>query len=221
MVKNVKGGSGHKGLARKHVVLANSQKNSRLKEDMEYERYAVVTAMLGDKCFVLCDDDKKRLCCIRGKFRGRKKRDNMVVVGGWVLIGIRSFETEKVATSSSSSSSSSSYVGKCDLMEIYGDHEKKDMQEKDPDEYRNMLEKSSGIGKSKSQERGERGEGDDSFDFISDMEAEAMALMKKKGGGGDDDHDVKLLLEKKDSVVNVDDDDDDDDDDDEINIDDI
>ena len=219
MVKNVKGGSGHKGLARKHVVFASSgPTHTRLKEDVEFERYAIVTTMLGDKCFVLCDDDKKRLCCIRGKFRGRKKRDNLVVVGGWVLVGLRSFETEK--SSSSSSSSSSSYVGKCDLMEIYGDNEKRAMQEKAPADFRNMSEKGAGIGKSKTADPFyDKKEGyDDSFDFVSDMESDARKMEEAK----------KLMdLQKIDFAMHDmtckegNENDEDEDDDDSFNIDDI
>ena len=96
MVKNTKGGSGHKSQARKYET-SGKQSNfkTRFSED-EFEYYAQVTAILGNgMCHVMCKDGKKRLCIIRGKFRGRGKRDNTISNGKWVLVGGRDFEAEK------------------------------------------------------------------------------------------------------------------------------
>jgi initiation factor 1A len=117
MVKNTKGGSGHKSQARKHETSGKqSSFKTRFSED-EYEYYAQVVAMLGNgMCHVMCKDGKKRLCIIRGKFRGRGKRDNNLSNGKWVLVGGRDFEAEK--------SGEGKNLEKCDLLEVYSDLDK-------------------------------------------------------------------------------------------------
>jgi initiation factor 1A len=121
MVKNTKGGSGHKSQARKHEN-ATKQSNfkTRFAED-EYEYYAQVVATLGNgMCHVMCKDGKKRLCIIRGKFRGRVKRDNIVTNGKWVLVGGRDFESER----SGNGTEKGDKLEKCDLLEVYTDLDK-------------------------------------------------------------------------------------------------
>jgi translation initiation factor 1A len=115
MVKNVKGGTGHKSQARKHVITKETAK-TRLASD-EYEYYGYVTSILGgSNCHVVCQDGVKRLCIIRGKFRGsRGKRDSYINKGTWVLVGIREWATE---------SSKSDVLDKCDLLEVYNDNDK-------------------------------------------------------------------------------------------------
>jgi initiation factor 1A len=117
MVKNTKGGSGHKSQARKYET-SGKQSNfkTRFSED-EFEYYAQVVAMLGNgMCHVMCKDGKKRLCIIRGKFRGRGKRDNTLSNGKWVLVGGRDFEAEKTGEGKN--------LEKCDLLEVYSDLDK-------------------------------------------------------------------------------------------------
>ena len=111
MVKNVKGGSGHKSLARKGLGDNNKSSNKlRISED-ECEIYAQVTKLLGNgMCHVNCMDGAVRLCIIRGKFRGRGKRENKIDAGSWVLVGKRDWESEK-----------KNEIGKCDLLEVYTD----------------------------------------------------------------------------------------------------
>jgi initiation factor 1A len=117
MVKNVKGGSGHKSQARKYSDNGTKPNaKTRISED-ENELYGQITAMLGNgMCHVLCIDTKKRLCIIRGKFRGRGKRDNTLSNGKWVLVGRRDFETER--------SGEGRDLEKCDLLEVYSDVDK-------------------------------------------------------------------------------------------------
>ena len=120
MVKNTKGGSGHKGMARKNVVGPRLNTKTRLSQD-ENEIYAQVIATLGNgMCHVMCMDNKKRLCFIRGKFRGRGKRDNIINNGKWVLVGNRDFETEKSGIGKD--------LDKCDLLEVYTDTDKLQLQ---------------------------------------------------------------------------------------------
>jgi initiation factor 1A len=116
MVKNVKGGSGHKSQARKFTTPANSKQVSKTRFATEDgELYAQVVKYLGNgMCHVLCHDEITRLCHIRGKFRGRGKRDNMITNGKWVLVGIRDYESEK----------SGGKLENCDLLDVYSEQDK-------------------------------------------------------------------------------------------------
>ncbi len=110
MVKNTTGGSKHKGQARKLVNAPVSNK-IRFSEDDD-ECYAIVSKMLGNgMCHVnvLKDNDilENIICHIRGKFRSRNKKSNLVSVGCIVLVGLRSW---------------TSSIDACDLLSIYPDH---------------------------------------------------------------------------------------------------
>ena len=113
MVKNLKGGNKGKKMGRKFMT-APVDKRIRLAEE-EGEIYGVVTKLLGNGMFYINDpDSKERLVVMRNKFRGRSKRDNSVVQGGWVLVGEREFE--------------SCVKPKHDLLEVYNDVEKQKMK---------------------------------------------------------------------------------------------
>jgi len=101
MVKNSTGGSGSKGLARKHFTEKTTQ--LRLSQDID-EKYAQVTKMYGEMCEVLCDDNVSRKCFIRGKFRGKGKRNSFIRIGEVILVGTRSWSSDST---------------KCDLLEVY------------------------------------------------------------------------------------------------------
>ena len=126
MVKNTNGGSKAKGFARKHANNNNNNNDVRVVEEVG-EIYAVVTKMCGGgmfQCYGI--DHVERLCHIRGSFSGRKKRDNIVLNGGWVLIGIREWDKkdEKQTTCLSSSSSKKVKLPQCDLLEVYNDKDR-------------------------------------------------------------------------------------------------
>jgi initiation factor 1A len=124
MVKNVKGGSGHKSQARKFAGSVNSKQNSKLRiVEEEGEIYGKIIKMYGNgMCDALCIDGVTRLCIIRGKFRGRGKRDNMITLNSWILAGKRDWESSK-----------EDEKPKCDLLEVYNDLDierlKKNVQE--------------------------------------------------------------------------------------------
>ena len=116
MVKNTTGGSKTKGQARKFV---NSKASNTLRiSDDESEVYAQVIKILGGSmCHVNDAEGKIMLCHIRGKFRGRGKRDNFVGKGTWVLVGLREWEkSEKESTKKK--------MNNCDLLEVYNDYDK-------------------------------------------------------------------------------------------------
>ena len=117
MVKNVNGGSKAKGQGRKYVSSSKQSRALRLSTD-ECELYAQVTAYLGNgMCYVICDDGIERLCHIRGKFRGRGKRDNLVTLGSWLLVGLREWATETTKKP------------ECDLLEVYSDSDKETLRD--------------------------------------------------------------------------------------------
>jgi hypothetical protein len=82
-------------------------------------------------CLVKGIDGYERLCQIRGKFSGRSKRENTLVVGTWVLVGLRQWDAEKEFASKQTKTATKK-IQKCDLLEIYtpGEREKLRVQEK-------------------------------------------------------------------------------------------
>lgn len=121
MVKNEKGGNKSKKLGRKHVNETSGKTNENIhvryaKE--EGEMYAVVSKNYGSNtCLVECADGVARNCIIRKKFTGRRKKDNIISSGVWVLVGTRDWE---VLTSGKKP--------KCDLLEVYSSEEKNKLE---------------------------------------------------------------------------------------------
>ena len=116
MVKNTTGGSKAKGQARK-VGGGGLTHKLRVSHDA-LEVYSVAVRAYGNAMFeVLGVDNIKRLCHIRGKFKGRGKRDNFISVGTYLLVGLREWESQDAL------------IGKhklpnCDLIAVYSDQDK-------------------------------------------------------------------------------------------------
>ena len=113
MVKNTKGGNKSKGMARKYLAGAKETRALRL-ADCPLEKYGVVTRVLGNGMFYVVTDvaSEKQphlLGHIRNKFRGRSKRDNTIILGSVVLVGLREWETPNYK--------------ECDLLEVYETNE--------------------------------------------------------------------------------------------------
>lgn len=110
MVKNTKGGKSHKKMASKNFK-ANQRRPKLRKIREEGEDFAIVLKVSGGGCLVVqCNGDgKERTCIIRGKFKGRNKRSNLIKEGGIVLVGLRDWEIVKPGK-----------LPKCDLLEVYG-----------------------------------------------------------------------------------------------------
>ena len=107
MVRNSTGGSGTKGLARKHQVKDSGGK-LRISE-CEFECYACVTKMLGNgMCEIRMNNDVRLIAHIRNKFSGRQKRHNMISVFSIVLVGLREWEKP---------------YKNCDIMVLYDDNQ--------------------------------------------------------------------------------------------------
>ena len=112
MVKNASGGNKAKGFARKNF--AKKDTPLRLSED-ELELYAQVTKVHGGAmCQVSTLEGTDLLCHIRGKFRGRGKRDNFIGNGTWLLVGLRNWEKEPAPGK----------LLNCDVIEVYNDADK-------------------------------------------------------------------------------------------------
>lgn len=113
MVKNSQGGSKAKGLARKNFA-KNSNELRIAKDDGEI--YAQAIKVMGGSIASAIDIDGNPLIAhIRGKFRGRGKRDNFISPGTWLLVGLHSWEGDK---------SSTSEPRNCDILEVYNDSDK-------------------------------------------------------------------------------------------------
>jgi len=111
MVKNVAGGNKSKGFARKNFVKGTGA--LRVSED-DAEIYAQVIKVLGGAmCHVVDLNGRELLCHIRGKFRGRGKRDNYICNGTWMLVGLREWEKETTEKRLN-----------CDVIEVYSDTDK-------------------------------------------------------------------------------------------------
>ena len=122
MVKNEKGGSNGKKVAHKHAV--KSTKSGLRISQSKSEIYGVVKRLNGNTFDVMCVDDKERRCFIRGKFKGRGKRDNIIEVDKWVLIGIREFQQAPKENAIKSNSKGKKEMEMCDLLEVYSSGEK-------------------------------------------------------------------------------------------------
>lgn len=122
MVKNKKGGSGHKRLARKNVINRNPSRKLR-KASEEGEMYAKVLSISGGgHAKIMCADRKERTLVIRGKFRGRNKRDNTIKPESIVLVALRSVSFGEVVSSNKKE--------KADLIYVYNQSDKDELKEK-------------------------------------------------------------------------------------------
>lgn len=94
MVKNTQGGSKTKGLSRKMTNPTFTEKQFKITDPLQ--RMATVTKMYGNgMCQVLTHESPQLdlMCHIRGAFRGRSKKHNLVINGATVVIGLREWET--------------------------------------------------------------------------------------------------------------------------------
>jgi initiation factor 1A len=118
MVKNTFGGSKAKGYARKNETSGSSR--LRMIED-DAEKYGIVRKIYGGSmCEVFCDDNVTRQGIIRGKFRGKGKRNNIITSGTVVLIGLREWATE----------SKSDKLEQADILEVYSAFELDQLKQK-------------------------------------------------------------------------------------------
>lgn len=109
MVKNA-GGNKSKGLARKNFAKRDAALRVA-KEDGEI--YAQAVKVMGGSIASALDLNGEPLRVhIRGKFRGRGKRDNFISGGTWLLVGLHDWR------------GNSGEVRDCDILEVYSDTDK-------------------------------------------------------------------------------------------------
>ena len=168
MVKNITGGSKAKGQARKFV--SNKQTKFLRVSENDYELYAQVIKILGNgMCHVLCIDNMTRLCHIRGKFRGRGKRDNTVTNSSWILVGIRDWESTK---------KDNEKLENCDLLEVYDDYDKERLKNTINNINWNLFNNDNYSNKNSN----------DNFEFADEMTTEYINLMDKHMVSESSDH---------------------------------
>ena len=164
MVKNTTGGNKQKSQARKLQAPSHSYKKVRVLEE-DGEMYAQVSKLLGNgMCHVSTLDGTKMLCMIRGKFRGRNKRDNHLKTGTWILVATREWEEKKTDASS---------LNKCDLLEVYSDLDKEKLKSSVNIDWRPFVENDC------LNQFSEKND-DDLFQFTSAEQEEYAALMKQQ-----------------------------------------
>ena len=163
MPKNTKGGSGHKRQARKHTSGGYQNNRTRFSDD-PLEMYAVCTKLYGQGHIeVMCHDGVSRMCVIRKKFKGRGKRDNNIILGTWLLVGKREFEVRAAGKKE-----------KCDLLEVYRDNDKVNLQQHESDIWSTWSQAPEGT----------EAEDDDVFQFVDERTQKytdmiSMILFKK------------------------------------------
>ena len=178
MVKNQKGGNKSKKMGRKFLTAPIERKVRLIQEDGEL--YAVVTKNLGNGMFYANDcDGTERLCIMRRKFKGRGKRDNVVALGGWVLIGEREFE--------------SCAKPKCDLLEVYTDFEKQKLKKSGDPIFSRLIS-----------EYDTKPEGDnieDDFEFGNDETDKYKDLLNSINNNNNDDENT--VIEQNKNKINI------------------
>lgn len=114
MVKN-SGGNKAKGFARKNLVKREAALRVAVEDG---EIYAQAVKVMGGSIASAIDIDGNPLRAhIRGKFRGRGKRDNFIAPGTWLLVGLHSWEADKTT-------STPGEIKNCDILEVYNDIDK-------------------------------------------------------------------------------------------------
>ena len=179
MVKNTFGGNKSKGFARKHNNSGNKNNILRVSQS-EGEIYAIVTKMCGNGMFeCYCIDEVMRLGQIRGKFTGKGKRDNIVNNGIWVLIGVREWDIKKEDESMVRKTclSKDEKLPKCDLLEVYNDKEKEQLQEEIAEKWSILIKRDPS--RIEEQNDDDNGIVDGGFKFATDKDIERERLLKE------------------------------------------
>lgn len=113
MVKNNTGGNKAKGFARKNIV---KRDNALRVAQEEGEIYAQAVKVMGGSIVSIIDINGKPLRGhIRGKFRGRGKRDNFIAPNTWLLVGLHNWDFDKIKSGD---------IRDCDVLEVYNDSDK-------------------------------------------------------------------------------------------------
>ena len=116
-----------------------------------------------------CIDNIPRLGHIRGKFSGRGRRDNTIVQGSWILIGIREWD------SSMKSNTGKVKLQECDLMEVYNDSDKSRLTDSVVANWSILIKNDTSR---QATSKDSTKEEDDNVHFVTDKELEVETLIK-------------------------------------------
>lgn len=165
MVKNVKGGSKHKKMARRNVNHSTQSEKVRVSECKD-EIYASVSKLYGNgRVSVTCNDNVERNCIIRKKFRGKNKsRGNELRIGTYVLVGKRGFESSKEKEVT-------------DLLYVYSNDQV--LKLKKMNEINKFLSKNEN---NYEESRGNSGQNESYFDFTDEIKEEDMFPAMNESG---------------------------------------
>jgi hypothetical protein len=171
MVKNSFGGNKAKGFARKNL----SKREAALRTaDEDGEIYAQAVKVMGGSIASAIDIDGNPLRAhIRGKFRGRGKRDNFIAPGTWLLVGLHSWEADK-------SNAKVGEIRNCDILEVYSDTDKNRLKTSvtSINWSKFILNDTKTLGQDDS------GENDTGFDFADDATQEYEQLIASQATAG-------------------------------------
>jgi translation initiation factor IF-1 len=96
MVRNINGGCKTKSRARKDITDSSSTSREIRLPTNELEYIAYVNKACGDGRFdVILSDGEKNSCIVRGKHKGKGKRNNLVTIGSLILVGLREWENPR------------------------------------------------------------------------------------------------------------------------------
>jgi len=135
MVKNAGGNRAKKQASKRSGkgAFSSRARTTRLAR-AEGEIYAAVERVMGGGfCNVTTYDGRELLCVIRNKFRGRGKRDNLIVPGVWVLIGLYDWEKPRMG------SNKKMRRPKCDLLEVYSELDKDFLKQNDKTDFSQLI----------------------------------------------------------------------------------
>lgn len=173
MVKNTKGGSKNKKIARKNMVQDGPIKTRYADPNEPCEMYANVTKMYGQgNCEVMCNDGVRRMCVIRNKFRGRNKRQNNVSIDTKVLVGLRDWEVVREGK-----------MEKCDLLEVYDRKQNDDIKNDPNSEWKYLC----------SQEEKLNIKQSEGYDFCYEMDEEENENDESENGLQNNDIDIDAI----------------------------
>lgn len=120
MVRNQFGGNKAKAFARKD--LSRRKEGFRTAKD-EGEIYAQAVKVLGGNMASAIDVNGNPLRVhIRGKFRGKGKRDNFIGPNVWLLVGLHGWEGDKKTASGGVD------IRNCDVLEVYNESDKQKLK---------------------------------------------------------------------------------------------
>lgn len=192
MVKNTQGGNKSKGFARKNLTQKTSASLRVARE--EGEIYAQAVKVMGGSIASVIDlDGRPMRGHIRGKFRGRGRRENFIGPGTWLLVGLHSWEGEKKPDD----------MRNCDILEVYDEADK--IQLKNSITWINWNKFIANDTKTTSVSTSNQKEDDNDigFDFVDESVSEYEKIMMIANSGSSNSNNI--VIDEDGTTIDVDD----------------